>query len=61
MTATAFPYLTTLVLLPAVGAGVVALILLTTWGGTTYTWGSTMILARGIGGEMLLIHNLGLS
>jgi EmrB/QacA subfamily drug resistance transporter len=36
-------------------AGVVALILLTTWGGTTYAWGSTMILALGIGGVALLV------
>jgi EmrB/QacA subfamily drug resistance transporter len=35
-------------------AGVVALILLTTWGGTTYAWGSTMILTLGIGGVALL-------
>jgi predicted MFS family arabinose efflux permease len=36
-------------------AGVVALILLTTWGGTTYAWGSTMILSLGIGGAALLV------
>jgi EmrB/QacA subfamily drug resistance transporter len=36
-------------------AGVVALILLTTWGGTTYAWGSTMILSLGIGGVALLV------
>jgi EmrB/QacA subfamily drug resistance transporter len=35
-------------------AGVVALILLTTWGGTTYAWGSTMILMLGIGGVAML-------
>jgi EmrB/QacA subfamily drug resistance transporter len=35
-------------------SGVVALILLTTWGGTTYAWGSTTILALGIGGVALL-------
>jgi EmrB/QacA subfamily drug resistance transporter len=36
-------------------AGVVALILLTTWGGTTYAWGSTTIMALGIGGVALLV------
>ncbi len=36
-------------------AGVVALILFTTWGGTTYAWGSTMILSLGIGGAALLV------
>jgi EmrB/QacA subfamily drug resistance transporter len=35
-------------------SGVVALILLTTWGGTTYGWGSTTILALGIGGVLML-------
>jgi EmrB/QacA subfamily drug resistance transporter len=35
-------------------SGVVALILLTTWGGTTYAWGSTTILALGIGGVLTL-------
>ncbi len=35
-------------------SGVVALILLTTWGGTTYAWGSTMIMALGIGGAALI-------
>ena len=36
-------------------AGVVALILLTTWGGTTYAWGSTLILTLGLGGVALLV------
>jgi EmrB/QacA subfamily drug resistance transporter len=36
-------------------SGVVALILLTTWGGTTYAWGSTMIMTLGIGGVALLV------
>jgi len=35
-------------------SGVVALILLTTWGGTTYAWGSTIILSLGIGGLALI-------
>jgi EmrB/QacA subfamily drug resistance transporter len=35
--------------------GVAALILLTTWGGTEYAWGSPTILALGIAGVLLLI------
>jgi hypothetical protein len=35
-------------------AGVVALILLTTWGGTTYAWGSFPIIAMGIAAWLLI-------
>jgi EmrB/QacA subfamily drug resistance transporter len=35
-------------------AGVTALILVTTWGGTQYAWGSPTILGLGVGGVLLL-------
>jgi EmrB/QacA subfamily drug resistance transporter len=37
------------------GAGVSALILLTTWGGNEYAWGSTMIVGLGVAGVALLV------
>jgi EmrB/QacA subfamily drug resistance transporter len=36
-------------------AGVTAIILLTTWGGVQYTWGSGTIIALGVGGAVLLV------
>jgi EmrB/QacA subfamily drug resistance transporter len=36
-------------------AGVTAIILLTTWGGTQYSWGSRTIIELGVGGAALLV------
>jgi EmrB/QacA subfamily drug resistance transporter len=36
-------------------AGVTAIILLTTWGGTQYAWGSSTIITLGVGGVALLV------
>jgi EmrB/QacA subfamily drug resistance transporter len=41
--------------LTLLSAGVTALILLTTWGGTEYAWGSSTIIGMGIGSVALLV------